>query len=195
MTEEQKARLKELKDKGELTNGEKEELAELNRINSGKTFTQDEVNGIVTKESRKAVEKVLKELGVENLSNAKDGLKQLKELQNKDKTDLEKITSERDELLDKIKQLNGVNSQNDIKIALLGKGVTEENLQRYTKLYGTYEGDSIEDNMKSLFEEFPIEPPKTQDPPPSLGGKSGSDTGEKTMEQLQAEMDQIMGVS
>lgn len=74
-----------------------------------KTFTQEELNGIVAKESKSAVEKILKELGVEDVKGAKDGLSKLKELRDKDKTELEKAT-------ERIKQLEAENQANHLKV-------------------------------------------------------------------------------
>ena len=44
-----------------------------------KTFTQEEVTGLVAKEAKKAQEKIFKDLGFENFNSAKEGLQQLKE--------------------------------------------------------------------------------------------------------------------
>lgn len=59
-----------------------------------KTFTQEQVNGIVTKESRSAIEKTLKELGFDDFDNAKDGVEAYKEWQESQKTEQEKIADE-----------------------------------------------------------------------------------------------------
>ena len=50
-----------------------------------KTFTQEDVNNLVAKESKKAMEKLLRELGVEDMKSAKEGLKKFKEIQSKQK--------------------------------------------------------------------------------------------------------------
>lgn len=55
-----------------------------------KTFTQEEVNGLAAKEAKKAQEKIFKSLGFEDVKSAKDGLEQLKEWQDSQKTEAEK---------------------------------------------------------------------------------------------------------
>lgn len=55
-----------------------------------KTFTQDDVTGLVAKEAKKAQEKLLKQLGVTDFDNAKDGLQKFKEWQESQKTEAEK---------------------------------------------------------------------------------------------------------
>ena len=46
-----------------------------------KTFTQEDVNGLVAKEAKKAQEKVLRDLGITDFSSAKEGLNQFKQWQ------------------------------------------------------------------------------------------------------------------
>ena len=55
-----------------------------------KTFTQEEVTGLVAKESRKAQEKIFKSLGFEDVKSAKEGLQQLKEWKDSQKSEAEK---------------------------------------------------------------------------------------------------------
>ena len=57
---------------------------------SVKTFTQEEVTGLVAKESKKAQEKIFKDLGFENFKSAKEGLQQLKEWKDSQKSEAEK---------------------------------------------------------------------------------------------------------
>src|SRR5699024_11482394 len=55
-----------------------------------KTFTQEDVNNIATKEARKAQEKVFKELGIEDFENAKEGFQKFQEWQESQKTEAQK---------------------------------------------------------------------------------------------------------
>lgn len=59
-----------------------------------KTFTQEDVNNLVARESKKATEKLLKELGVEDFKSAKEGIVKLKEYQEAQKSDAEKQADE-----------------------------------------------------------------------------------------------------
>ena len=54
----------------------------------GNNFTQKDVNNLVAKETKKAVEKLLKELGVEDVKSAKEGLSKFKEIQEAQKARL-----------------------------------------------------------------------------------------------------------
>lgn len=57
---------------------------------SEEMIPQSQVGGIVAKETKQAVEKLLKELGVEDVKSAKEGLKLFKEQQEAQKTELQK---------------------------------------------------------------------------------------------------------
>lgn len=57
---------------------------------SGKTFTQEDVNALLKKEKESAKKALLKELGVEDAKSAKEGLAKYKEIVDKDKTDAQK---------------------------------------------------------------------------------------------------------
>ena len=46
-----------------------------------KTFTQEEVNGLVAKEAKKAQEKIFKSLGFEDVKSAKEGFEQLERVE------------------------------------------------------------------------------------------------------------------
>ncbi|MDF9296100.1 hypothetical protein [Geobacillus stearothermophilus] len=55
-----------------------------------KTFTQDDVNNIVAKEVKKAQEKLLKQLGIDDFNSAKEGLQKFREWQESQKTEQQK---------------------------------------------------------------------------------------------------------
>lgn len=57
---------------------------------SGKTFTQEEVNRLMKAEKESAKKALLRELGVEDAKSAKDGLAEYKKILEKDKTDAQK---------------------------------------------------------------------------------------------------------
>lgn len=63
-----------------------------------KTFTQTDVNNIAAREAKKAQEKLLKQLGIDDFDGAKEGLKKFREWQESQKSEAEKQA-------DRIKQL------------------------------------------------------------------------------------------
>lgn len=57
---------------------------------SGKTFTQEDVNRLLKAEKESAKKALLKELGVEDAKSAKEGLAKYREILDKDKTDAQR---------------------------------------------------------------------------------------------------------
>lgn len=57
---------------------------------SGKTFTQEEVNRLMKAEKESAKKALLKEIGVEDAKSAKEGLAEYKKILDKDKTEAQK---------------------------------------------------------------------------------------------------------
>lgn len=135
-------------------------VTETEQKSEEKSFTQEDVNNIVAKESKKAVEKLLKDLGVEDVKSAKDGLKTFKEMQEAQKSDLEKAL-EKAEMLEKElsdykikeKQNNEIES---IKAILTSKSINENYAKTIYKLIG--EADKIDETlvMNTIQEELPM---------------------------------------
>lgn len=83
----------------------------------GRTFTQEDVSNIASKESKSAVEKVLKDLGFDGFDNAKDGVEKFKEYQESQKTEAEKQEGKLKTLSD---QLNLSQTENENLKAQMG---------------------------------------------------------------------------
>lgn len=61
---------------------------------TAKSFTQEDVNAIAAKEAKKATEKVLKQLGVKDFKDAKDGLSKYQEILDAQKTDADRLAEQ-----------------------------------------------------------------------------------------------------
>ena len=121
-------------------------------------FTQEDVNNIVAKETKKAVEKLLKDLGVEDVKSAKEGLKKLKEIQDAQKSDYDKalekielLTKENTEYKAKEKSREDIDS---IKSILKEKQIDEEYAKTIKKLMT--DEISEESVMATIEDELPI---------------------------------------
>jgi len=145
----------------------------------GKTFTQEEVTGMITKESRKNMEKLLKDLGIENVDDAKDGLLKLKEYQDGQKTDNEKLLSK----IGEYETLQGTNKTEletaNNKLAMLEAGIPIDKITRYSKLVNSSEGETLADRITATLEEFPINTAEAVKP--DIGGKTGGGAGTDAM--------------
>lgn len=122
------------------------------------TFTQEDVNNLVAKESKKAVEKLLKDLGVEDVKSAKEGLKKFKEIQDAQKSDYDKAL-ERIEALEKENNTYKAEKKSLEDIDSI-KGILKEKQidEKYAKTIKKLMTDEINEEsvMKTIEEELPM---------------------------------------
>ena len=122
-----------------------------------KTFTQEEVNGLVSKEAKKAQEKIFKSLGFEDVKSAKEGLQQLKEWKDSQKSEAEKQS---EALATKEKELEQVLSDKknlEAKLSALTLGVNAESVDDVITLSARLVSDevSIEDAIGQVLQKYP----------------------------------------
>ncbi|MEX2784453.1 hypothetical protein AB3331_04615 [Streptococcus sp. H49] len=162
-----------------------------------KTFTQEEVNGFVTKEAKKAQEKIFKSLGFEDIKSAKEGLEKLKEWQDSQKSEAEKQS---ETLAATEKELAAAQAENknlEAKLAAFGKGVNAESVDDVITLAERLVNDevSIDDAISQVLKKYPqfgAETPKEEEKPPTIT-VSGNPTVQGTGEITKADFDK-MGV-
>ena len=129
------------------------------------TFTQEDVNNIVAKETKKAVEKLLKDLGVEDVKSAKEGLSKFKEIQDAQKSDYDKALERIETLEKENKTLEKENNEykaekksreeiDSIKSILKEKNIDE----KYAKTVKKLMTDEISEEsvMATIEEELPM---------------------------------------
>lgn len=122
-----------------------------------KVYKQQDVNNIVAKESKKATEKLLKELGIEDFDNAKDGLAKFKKWQEDQKTEEQK-KDEALENLEKDKQsLSTENSTLKAQLAALKQGVIADSVEDVVALAERLVSDekTIDEAIKEVIEKYP----------------------------------------
>ena len=128
------------------------------------TFTQEQVNGIASKEAKKAQEKLLRDLGVEDFESAKDGLAKFKEYQDAQKTDVERQQEALQQAKERESKFNEDISAKDkeiaslnAKITALGLGVNNESIDDVIALAerNVNEEVTIEDAIKSVIVKYP----------------------------------------
>lgn len=122
-----------------------------------KTFTQEDVNGLVAKEAKKAQEKIFKDLGFENFKSAKEGLQQLKEWKDSQKSEAEKQS---EALATKEKELEQALSEKknlEAKLSALTLGVNAESVDDVITLSARLVSDevSIEDAISQVLQKYP----------------------------------------
>nr|DAK45551.1 MAG TPA: Major capsid protein [Caudoviricetes sp.] len=150
-----------------------------------KTFTQDEVTGLVAKEAKKAQEKIFKSLGFEDVKSAKEGLQQLKEWKDSQKSEAEKQS---EALATKEKELEAALSSQrllEAKLSALTLGVNAESVDDVITLSNRLVSDevSIEDAIGQVLQKYPqfgrTEQPEEKKPTFSAGGNPTAGTNQE----------------
>jgi galactitol-specific phosphotransferase system IIB component len=115
---------------------------------SQKTFSQEDVNNLIAKESKNAVEKILKDLGVQDAKSAK--------------TEAAKTEAEA--------KANAA----EAKFAAIAAGVPVDKADKVVKLAMAYDGETIQDKISAVLAEIPELKGQPQAQAPSLGGKTNN---------------------
>jgi len=148
-----------------------------------KTFTQEDVNNIASKEAKKAQEKLFKELGIDDFENAKDGFKKFQQWQDEQKTELEKQQDQLKTLSTDKDTLSSENQTLKAQLSALKQGVNSEFVEDVVALAERQVSDdvSIDDAIKQVVEKYPHfsnAQEETQKKPTIVAG--GNPTGSKT---------------
>ncbi|MDA1477274.1 hypothetical protein PJ311_18425 [Bacillus sp. CLL-7-23] len=122
-----------------------------------KPFTQEDVNNIAAKEAKKAQEKLLKQLGVDDFKSAKEGLSKLKEWQDSQKTEAEKQSEQLKEFETQNQTLASENESLKAQIAAVGAGVQTDAVQDVVTLAKPLVSDEVDMNaaIEKVLEKYP----------------------------------------
>lgn len=144
----------------EQTAGGTEQTQEQNQSTETTTenmFTQDDVNNVVAKETKKAQEKLLKKLGIEDFDNAKEGLKQFQEWKQNQMSEAE----QKDEQLKTLeKNFNTTTEENaslKAQISAMRSGVHADYVEDVVTLAKNQVSDdvTIDEAIKKVVEKYP----------------------------------------
>lgn len=187
--EESKANEKDASKEEAKTNSDNSKIVE------EKKYTDKELNDISLKNTSKALEKQLKDLGIDDVEKAKAILAKAKEEEEAKKSDDEKtkeLISQRDEALIEV-----VNSK--IENALLRKGVNEAKVERAVRLVdknnilddkGKVDASKLEAEIEATLKDFPELITKKEED--NIGFKIGGDGKEEKKDQS-SELSKIFG--
>ncbi|MGG1339890.1 hypothetical protein ABE244_04710 [Bacillus toyonensis] len=123
-----------------------------------KIFSQEDVNNIASKEAKRAQEKLLKQLGVEDFNSAKDGLAKFREYQDSQKTEQEKLNEQLTTYQNQVKESENAIFSLKAENAAIKSGITEEkNLSAVITLAKTKVNDDVDivKAIEMVVEEFP----------------------------------------
>lgn len=122
-----------------------------------RTFSQEEVNGLVAKESKKAQEKIFKSLGFEDIKSAKEGFEKLKAWEDSQKSESEKsaeaLTAKEQELAKALSDNKTLSAQ----LSALKQGVIADSVDDVIALSERLVSDevSIDDAIKQILTKYP----------------------------------------
>lgn len=122
-----------------------------------KTFRQEDVNNIVAREAKKAQEKLLKELGIDDFENAKDGLAKFREWQESQKTEQEKQAEQLEQLQSNLNQTTSENETLKAQLSALKQGVISDSVEDVVALAKNYVSDDVDMDkaIKQVIEKYP----------------------------------------
>ena len=149
-----------------------------------RTFTQEDVNNLVARETKKAQEKIFKELGFEDIKSAKDGFNKFNQYLDSQKTAEQKREEEFQAIKAKNEEYEATISNLYANNAALKLGVLNESIEDVIILAQREVTDevTIEDAMKKVIEKYPHfaqKEEKTTKPKITVGGnQTGSKEGD-----------------
>src|SRR5690625_2622199 len=122
-----------------------------------KTFKQEDVNNIVAKETKKAQEKLLKQLGIEDFDNAKEGFEKFKEWQESQKTETEKQQEQLQNLTKDKENLTSENANLKAQLSALKQNVKADSVEDVVALAERMVDDetTIDEAIKQVVEKYP----------------------------------------
>lgn len=137
--------------------GENQADTTTEKVEVTKTFTQEDVNNIATKEARKAQEKIFEELGIKDFENAKEGFQKFQEWQESQKTESEKQQEALGNLKKEKETLSSENASLKSQISAMKQGVKAESVEDVVALAErrVNEETTIDEAIKQVVEEYP----------------------------------------
>ena len=158
-----------------------------------KTFTQEDVNNLIAKETRAAQEKILKDLGVTDAKSAKEGLAKLKEMQDAQKSEAEKLAETLKATETAKAEAEAKASAAEAKFAAIAAGVSPDKADKVVKLAQTYDGETMQAKIDAVLVDFP-ELKGQPAPAPQIGGKTNNQNL-SDVDKMKAEARKAMGLA
>ena len=124
---------------------------------ASKTFSQEEVNAIAAKEAKKAMDKILKQIGVKDANSAKDALDKYNKMQEDQKTDTQKVIDKAKSLEDQNGTYTKENETLKAELSALKADVNPEFLSDVVVLAKTLVSDDIDMDaaIKTIITKYP----------------------------------------
>src|SRR5690606_35996739 len=154
-------------------------------------FRQEDVNNIVAREVKKTQEKLLKELGIDDFENAKEGLQKFREWQESQKTEQEKLQETLQKIQADNETLASENANLKAQLAAVKQGVKAESVEDVIALAERLVNDetTIDDAIKQVIEKYPhfaesVNEAEEQKPRFTTGQHTKADNGDSFVKTL-----------
>lgn len=154
-------------------------------------FRQEDVNNIVAREVKKTQEKLLKELGIDDFENAKEGLQKFREWQESQKTEQEKLQEKLQKFQADNETLASENANLKAQLAAIKQGVKAESVEDVIALAERLVNDetTIDDAIKQVIEKYPyfaesVNEEEEQKPRFTTGQHNKADNGDSFVKAL-----------
>lgn len=124
----------------------------------GRTFTQDQVTAIVAKESKQAVEALLKDAGVAPGEDYKASLQAFRDWQDSQKTDLQKAMDKQNELEKERVAAEQKVQALEQRLMAVSMGIPADRADKYVKLAAAYmdEKTDFAKALQAAVKDFPV---------------------------------------
>lgn len=121
------------------------------------TFSQEQLNAIASRENKKGQNKILKELGIANINDAKEGLAAFKEWQENQKTNEQKLNDAIEEHKNKSQSLEEENGTLKASLAAMKLDVNADSLGDVLVLAQAKTSDevTIEEAIEEVLNKYP----------------------------------------
>src|SRR5690554_2644915 len=157
-----------------------------------KIFRQEDVNNIVAREVKKTQEKLLKELGIDDFENAKEGLQKFREWQESHKTEQEKLQETLQKYQTDNETLASENANLKAQLAAVKQGVKADSVEDVIALAERLVNDetTIDNAIKQVIEKYPhfaenvSEEEQEQKPKFTTGQHTKADNGDSFVKAL-----------
>lgn len=122
-----------------------------------KTFTQEDVNNLIAKETKAAQEKLLKQAGVTDFANLKEGMAKFKEWQESQKTEAQKQAEALEQYQKDLEATKAEKELTELKLEAFVAGAKAESIDDVLLLAKARMSDEVskQDAIKQVLEAYP----------------------------------------
>ena len=120
-------------------------------------FTQEDVNNLIARETKKVQEKILKQLGVEDFDTAKDGIEKFREWQESQKTEQERQQEQFNALKQNYESITAEKEKLVAQVSAMKAGVRADSVEDVVVLANALVSDevTIDEAIKQVTEKYP----------------------------------------